>query len=82
MHLQQKKTYDVPFKYKNYSSKQKHGKTSPKLLWQRKTVSILISVHANAYGDWKTFNSAKGVSTFCCSSPPAERKLAETIHNI
>ena len=41
---------------------------------------ILISVHANAYGDGKTFNSAKGVSTFCCSSPPAERKLAETIH--
>jgi N-acetylmuramoyl-L-alanine amidase len=41
---------------------------------------ILISVHANAYGDGKTFNNAKGVSTFCCSSPPAERKLAETIH--
>jgi len=41
---------------------------------------ILISVHANAYGDGKTFNNAKGVSTFCCSSPPAERRLAETIH--
>lgn len=41
---------------------------------------ILISVHANAYGDGKTFNTAKGVSTFCCSSPPAERVLAETIH--
>lgn len=41
---------------------------------------ILISVHANAYGDGKSFNNAKGVSTFCCSSPPAERKLAETIH--
>jgi N-acetylmuramoyl-L-alanine amidase len=41
---------------------------------------ILISVHANAYGDGKTFNNAKGASTFCCSSPPEERKLAETIH--
>lgn len=41
---------------------------------------ILISVHANAYGDGTTFNNAKGVSTFCCSSPPAERVLAETIH--
>lgn len=41
---------------------------------------ILISIHANAYGDGKSFNSAKGVSTFCCSSPPAERVLANTIH--
>jgi N-acetylmuramoyl-L-alanine amidase len=41
---------------------------------------ILISVHANAYGDGKTFNTAKGVSTFCCSSPTEERELAETIH--
>jgi N-acetylmuramoyl-L-alanine amidase len=42
---------------------------------------ILISVHANAYGDGTSFNTAKGVSTFCCSTPPAERELAETIHN-
>lgn len=41
---------------------------------------ILISVHANAYGTGETFNSGKGVETYCCSSPPEERILAETIH--
>lgn len=41
---------------------------------------ILISVHANAYGTGGSFNTAKGVETYCCSSPPAERALAETIH--
>jgi N-acetylmuramoyl-L-alanine amidase len=41
---------------------------------------ILISVHANAYGTGGSFNSGKGVETYCCSSPPEERVLAETIH--
>lgn len=41
---------------------------------------ILISIHANAYGTGESFNSGKGVETYCCSSPPAERVLAETVH--
>lgn len=41
---------------------------------------ILISVHANAYGSGTTFNTAKGVETYCCPTPPSERVLAETIH--
>ena len=71
--------YDVPLNVRIARANQAwkdhqdfYGKTNSKC--------ILISVHANAYGDGKTFNNAKGVSTFCCSSPPAERKLAETIH--
>jgi N-acetylmuramoyl-L-alanine amidase len=71
--------YDVPLNVRIARANQAwkdhqdfYGKTNSKC--------ILISVHANAYGDGKSFNNAKGVSTFCCSSPPAERKLAETIH--
>lgn len=41
---------------------------------------ILISVHANAYGNGTTFNTAKGIETYCCPTPPSERVLAETIH--
>lgn len=41
---------------------------------------ILISVHANAYGTGESFNSAKGVETYCCSSPPEEKILANTVH--
>lgn len=41
---------------------------------------ILISVHANAFGSGEVFNTAKGVETYCCSSPSSERVLAEIIH--
>jgi len=41
---------------------------------------ILISVHANAYGSGNSFNTAKGVETYCCTLPVEEEILAKTIH--
>ena len=71
--------YDVPLNTRIARANQA-WKDHQNYFGKENSKCILISVHANAYGDGKTFNNAKGVSTFCCSSPPAERKLAETIH--
>jgi N-acetylmuramoyl-L-alanine amidase len=71
--------YDVPLNTRIARANQA-WKDHQNYFGKENSKCILISVHANAYGDGKSFNNAKGVSTFCCSSPPAERKLAETIH--
>ena len=71
--------YDVPLNVRIARANQA-WKDHQNYFGKENSKCILISVHANAYGDGKTFNNAKGVSTFCCSSPAEERRLAETIH--
>ena len=77
--LQQKKKYDVSLD-KRIERANKARLDHQENFGKENSKCILISVHANAFGDGTTFNTAKGVSTFCCSSPPVERVLAETIH--
>lgn len=41
---------------------------------------ILISIHANAFGDGKTFNTATGIETLYNPNKPYDEKLATFIH--
>lgn len=71
--------YDVPLNTRIKRANQA-WKDHQNYFGKENSKCILISVHANAYGSGKSFNSGKGVETYCCSSPPAERVLATIIH--
>lgn len=65
--------YDVPLNTRIARANQA-WKDHQNYFGKENSKCILISVHANAYGDGKSFNNAKGVSTFCCSSPPCRKE--------
>lgn len=71
--------YDVPLNTRILRANQS-WRDHQSYFGEHNSKCILISVHANAYGTGESFNSGKGVETYCCSSPPEERVLAETIH--
>jgi N-acetylmuramoyl-L-alanine amidase len=71
--------YDVPLSTRIRRANQS-WKDHKNYFGEENSRCILISVHANAYGTGNSFNTGKGVETYCCSIPPEERILAETIH--
>lgn len=57
----------------------RHRITKANLLHKENRNSIYISVHANAFGNGKQFNSARGVSIFHHYRSKTGKKLAETL---
>jgi len=57
----------------------RHRVTKANLLYKENRNSIYVSVHANAFGDGKDFNSAHGICTFHHVSSSRGKRLAQAL---